>query len=525
MSQEVKQIRIQQKVDSQFNWEQNNPRLENKEIGYERETGKYKIGDGIHNWNDLEYAFGEKVDRVEGKGLSTNDFTNDYKSKVDNTESLINEKLANIPNQKGEGNYSNQMGYNTQAVGHYTTAEGYNTIAGIKGYFFQNIEFGPEIFNEDGISTKTYGPCTITLTKEQPDDITLAPIPETFEIGFAVGDELTLINDSKYPRCCKITEVTDNIITVDALPFNTIKNIGENIGCDDYQVICPDKPLAGDLPLGYYAHVEGEGSWALERASHAEGRKTRAEGQYSHAEGRETKAGYASHAEGIKTEAGDHSHAEGVDTKSLGGEGSHSEGKWTKALGNASHAEGKYAQATAETAHAEGLYGIAGARGSHTEGYYNNIAKGADFAHAENYRNEITEAGLYAHAEGEDTVVKAKGAHTEGWNTIAAREYQHVQGKYNKYQDDDGNPLDYADIVGNGSSEEDRSNAYTLDWEGNAWFAGDVKVGSKNEKLITEAEADNKINSKIEDFITCGIDDLKAGVSELETGKLYFVYE
>lgn len=33
-------------------------------------------------------------------------------------------------------------------------------------------------------------------------------------------------------------------------------------------------------------------------------------------------------------------------------------------------------------------------------------------------------------------------------------------------------------VVGNGTSSNDRSNAHTLDWSGNGWFAGDVYVGS-----------------------------------------------
>lgn len=32
--------------------------------------------------------------------------------------------------------------------------------------------------------------------------------------------------------------------------------------------------------------------------------------------------------------------------------------------------------------------------------------------------------------------------------------------------------------MGNGSSDGARSNAHTLDWEGNAWYSGDVYVGS-----------------------------------------------
>ena len=35
----------------------------------------------------------------------------------------------------------------------------------------------------------------------------------------------------------------------------------------------------------------------------------------------------------------------------------------------------------------------------------------------------------------------------------------------------------HAFIVGNGTSNDDRSNAHTLDWDGNAWFAGKVYIG------------------------------------------------
>ena len=32
--------------------------------------------------------------------------------------------------------------------------------------------------------------------------------------------------------------------------------------------------------------------------------------------------------------------------------------------------------------------------------------------------------------------------------------------------------------MGNGSDSSNRSNAHTIDWSGNAWFAGDVYTGS-----------------------------------------------
>jgi hypothetical protein len=49
---------------------------------------------------------------------------------------------------------------------------------------------------------------------------------------------------------------------------------------------------------------------------------------------------------------------------------------------------------------------------------------------------------------------------------------QHVQGRYNVV-DSEGK---YAHIVGNGT-RTNKSNAHTVDWDGNAWFAGDVYVG------------------------------------------------
>jgi hypothetical protein len=43
--------------DLAANWSNpsNNPVLLDGEMGYEKDTGKMKIGDGIHRWNDLPY--------------------------------------------------------------------------------------------------------------------------------------------------------------------------------------------------------------------------------------------------------------------------------------------------------------------------------------------------------------------------------------------------------------------------------------------------------------------------------------
>lgn len=91
-----------------------------------------------------------------------------------------------------------------------------------------------------------------------------------------------------------------------------------------------------------------------------------------------------------------------------------------------------------------------------------------EYAFAE---GEATKAsGTYSHAEGYYTTASGTYSHAEGRYTIAASADQHAQGKYNI---EDSNNT-YAHIVGNGTSADNRSNAHTLDWSGNAWFAGKI---------------------------------------------------
>ena len=92
-------------------------------------------------------------------------------------------------------------------------------------------------------------------------------------------------------------------------------------------------------------------------------------------------------------------------------------------------------------------------------------------AHAEG--GATLASGMYSHAEGTNAVASGDHSHAEGFNTEAAGPKQHVEGMYNVI-DKKGK---YAHIVGNGLDGSSRSNAYTLDWQGNARFAGDVYAG------------------------------------------------
>ena len=135
------------------------------------------------------------------------------------------------------------------------------------------------------------------------------------------------------------------------------------------------------------------------------------------------------------------------------GEKSHTEGNETTASATSSHAEGYGTAASGAYSHAEGTDTTASGTGSHAEGTDTNAP------------------GSYSHAEGDGATAYGYCSHAEGYYTKASGDYSHVQGKYNIDDSDEK----YANIVGNGKSDTARSNAHTLDWEGNAWYAGTVE--------------------------------------------------
>lgn len=160
-------------------------------------------------------------------------------------------------------------------------------------------------------------------------------------------------------------------------------------------------------------------------------------GSYSIAEGFSTAAsGYCSHAEGTKSKAsGPSSHAEGTQTKASN-TASHAEGANTEASGTDSHAEGFSTKASGTASHAEGYGGIASGAYSHASGFY-TIAE-----------------GVYSYAGGEETIAKG--------------EAQTAIGKYNVTN------ASSAFIIGNGTSDTSRSNALTVDFNGNLNAGGTI---------------------------------------------------
>lgn len=199
--------------------------------------------------------------------------------------------------------------------------------------------------------------------------------------------------------------------------------------------------------------------------------------------------GDASHTEGFRNSAiGHYSHAEGEVTIAVG-EGSHSEGKNTKAIADASHTEGDKARAEGYASHAEGIETVASGSDSHAEGYATKATN--NDAHSEGYNTQAN--GRRSHAEGHSSRADGTNAHAEGEGTVATEKNQHTQGKYN-YLDANGKAGNYAHIIGNGESDTKRSNAYTVDWSGNGWYAGGLTVNGDKE-VATKEEVEALFNS------------------------------
>lgn len=162
-------------------------------------------------------------------------------------------------------------------------------------------------------------------------------------------------------------------------------------------------------------------------------------------------------------------------------------GNGSMAFGYANKASGNYARAI-------------GAR---------NIASGARDS-AEGHRTIAN--GGFCHVEGDGARTYAQGSHVEGGGTYAdaSQPYIHISGvnnaistetgktvtitKYNEdgtvYGTSTRNLGKYAEVIGNGESDQARSNARTLDWDGNEELAGGLTLGlgTADEVHITAAQ-------------------------------------
>ena len=107
-----------------------------------------------------------------------------------------------------------------------------------------------------------------------------------------------------------------------------------------------------------------------------------------------------------------------------------------------------------------------------------------------------TEAtGDYSFAVNYFTKASGLASFSEGYQTIASGDYSHVQGKYN-IEDTDNK---YAFIIGNGTSDTTRSNAFAIDWNGGLYIGNEkAKVNltlGERVQLYVDVESGSDTNN------------------------------
>ena len=307
---------------------------------------------------------------------------------------------------------------------------------------------------------------------------------------------------------------------------------------------------------GDFATSVGGKSSAQGKRSMAQGTTTIAKGKYSHSEGDNTVAyGNDSHAEGYATlSEGVASHAEGNNTIAKG-EISHAEGFNTQATGQGAHAEGAHTIAIGDYSHASGLNTVAGYNGQTVIGHCNDNKETTVFEVGCGYTNEDGSIGLrrnafevysdgrvevltqfftknsvvrYEYLEalaevmqtelnnkstatnvfngnkggengtnvniqgGKDSIADYDGDFVFGTGLRNTMENQAVFGKYNDNSNWENNrPLL---MVGNGTSDSDRKNAFEVYLDGHA----EVQTTGNTEKSVaTKQYVDNNKGTKL----------------------------
>ena len=181
-----------------------------------------------------------------------------------------------------------------------------------------------------------------------------------------------------------------------------------------------------------------------------------------HAEGyhNSLNGSYGSHIEGCENTVFSSiygTHTEGYQNKVYGGYSNHVEGQSNKD------------QSTAYANHIEGLNNV-GKSGYaiHIEGNNNSVNSSGYANHVEGYKNTFNAGGVRgSHIEGYENSLTGNnlsaGVHVSGYGNIADRQYYNgafITGSYN-----DPTQNDILEI-GNGTSDSDRSNAFSVDKDG-----------------------------------------------------------
>jgi hypothetical protein len=340
-----------------------------------------------------------------------------------------------------EATLATAYGSDVHAISTGSIAEGVDCVAGCRGYYHN----GDIRYNEEDNSY------CVGLYEDYDSNRPVVDIP------WEIGDEISLNYGNAYPLIGKIISKSENYIYINAYKTIPIMSdadlVKEKSGRkpDDLTVLVPTKPETGSVEISYFAFANGFGCKAVGTLSTAIGQDNMALDKASFITGRKNIGSFASLVGGYKNTA----------------------------LGPSSFAAGRNNM-------------VSGMNGAAT-GEFNTVSGWC--AKANGYNNQAI--GGESEAGGRDTIARGDFSKTIGQGTIAEDPHQFARGRYNIID----TKKKYLDIVGNGTADNKRSNAYTLDKDGNAWFKGDVYVGGSNQedssKLIKGTDYASETNAGV----------------------------
>lgn len=391
--------------------------------------------------------------------------------------------------EQASGDNSTARGYRTKAFGDRSDATGDMTEAGWRsstegfGTYADNTSHaggrlskamgkGSLANGVERTENLLVGGAQVVTTAEVALDSVTIPVNLSVEGVLAVGDFIHLFGDTMLPADCrKVIAISEDGLTITIeYPFGDVNYTTAVSGVEAANI-----PAGAGVRRDFGCEASGNGAVAFGQgakasgiAAFASGFYTEAAGDYSETGGYKTKAsGTSSKATGCETTAsGTYSRAGGYKCKASGSRAI-AEGNETEAIGVASRATGNKTKASGDYSRAGGSFCEATGLSSTAEG------------------NRSVASGDVAFASGNKTTASGNYSNAQNMMTTAAGYSQSARGR-NNIPDPDGK---YVDIVGI-SKTDTPANGYTMDWNGNGWFAGDVYVGGAGQddgqKLATQ---------------------------------------
>lgn len=390
-----------------------------------------------------------------GTGLTAPDYaivagTND-KEVVKGIVGTSAAALISVAQPKSSAKCSISIGSSTEVNSTGGNAIGVMSVAGVKGYYYTNISYG---LKQITLSTSRSSTSWSNVT-----------------LDWQVGDTISLVNEKKYSACAKITAISNNIITVDSLPFRASDIVtysalsSATYTPDDFTIFaCYTKPEAsllgkvvnqrwyprnGLIELGWASTCFGVENVAAGAASFVTGWNNLGAGDFGFTAGRDNVGGYATLTVGSgNTNTLQNSIVGGYNNKNIGNKSA----ALVIGSSNTNRASNSVIVGWGNTCNASETL-VCGSEHSVTDGSYWSITAG--------HLNRLHTNAYASAVFGDDNSCAHPHTLIAGYHNYVTNEYQTVVGRYAQPA------TDALFTVGNGSADG-VSNAFQVLNDGKA---------------------------------------------------------